>query len=532
MNEPWNRRDFIKAAGLGAALAPLSAAALSPDSGKSPTGKPNIVIIMTDQHRADVCRREGFPLDTTPFLDRLARQGTWFKRAYTSMPACVPARTSMLTGRYPNATRVRTNHNVLDATYERDLIDVVRGQGYATGLCGKNHSYLRRDRFDHWLELSHGGGSGPNRTEQEKAFDQYLNGLHHRAAFEATPFPVECQCPHRAVSSALQWIDTIRDRPFFLWLSFPEPHNPYQVPEPYFSMFPPDTLPPTRCGPEALKIKGFKYQFVRQLGFKAFPDYDQQLVRARSNYFGMLRLIDDQVKRFVESLQEKGLYDNTLLVFVTDHGDFVGEYGLVRKGPGLPEVLARVPLFFVGPGVKAQAQPHPAHVSIVDIMPTLCATLGVALPAGVQGRSLWPLLTGRAYPEAEFASAYVEQGFGGLHYTAEDKLDPVKEGALTTAIGFDCLNSWTQSGTLRMLRKGDWKLVFDMQGSGELYNLRSDPLELKNLYEEPGVAAIRHQMLADLLAWTLRTQDPLPLPRRRYVMKTDPHNYWAPYRER
>ena len=227
MNGQWNRRDFIKAAGLGAALAPLGAAAQSQDRRKSPAGKPNIVIIMTDQHRADVCRREGFPLDTTPFLDRLAGQGTWFHRAYTSMPACVPARTSMLTGRYPNATRVRTNHNVLDATYERDLIDVVRAQGYATGLCGKNHSYLRRDRFDHWLELSHGGGSGPNRTEPEKAFDQYLDGLHHRAAFEATPFPLECQCPYRAVSSALQWIDTIRDKPFFLWLSFPEPHNPY-----------------------------------------------------------------------------------------------------------------------------------------------------------------------------------------------------------------------------------------------------------------------------------------------------------------
>ena len=83
--------------------------------------RPNVVILMTDQQRADLCAREGFPLDTTPFLDRLAREGTWFDRAYTSVPACGPARVSMLTGRYPNATRVRTNHNLADATYERVL---------------------------------------------------------------------------------------------------------------------------------------------------------------------------------------------------------------------------------------------------------------------------------------------------------------------------------------------------------------------------------------------------------------------------
>lgn len=521
----------MKVVGIGAAITPLSMAAPAQDNRRSTTNKPNIVIIMTDQHRADVCKREGFPLDTTPFLDHLARQGTWFNRAYTSYPACVPARTSMLTGRYPNATRVRSNHNAKDATYEQDVVDVMRSQGYSAGLCGKNHSYLTRERFDHWLELGHTGGFGPDRTEQEKAFDEYLNGLHHRAAFEATPFPVECQCPCRAVSSALKWIDTVKDRPFFLWLSFPEPHNPYQVPEPYFGMFPPDSLPPTRSGQEALKVKGFKFQFVRKLGQMAFPDYDKQVVQARSNYFGMLRLIDDQIKRFVETLQEKGLYDNTILVFVSDHGDFVGEYGLVRKGPELPEVLTRVPMFFVGPGVVAGAEPHPAHVSIVDIMPTLCEAIGVGLPIGVQGRSLWPLLTGRDYPEAEFASAYAEQGFGGLHYTAQDKLDPVKEGALNDGVSFDCLNSWTQSGIMRMLRKGDWKLVFDMQGKGQLYNLVADPVELKNLYDDPGVADVKQEMLADLMAWTLRAQDPLPLPRRRYVMKTDPRNYWAPYRD-
>ncbi|MHC4574929.1 MAG: sulfatase family protein, partial [Planctomycetota bacterium] len=478
----------------------------------------------------DVCKREGFPLDTTPFLDGLAGKGVWFNRAYTSMPACAPARTSMLTGRFPSATRVRTNHNTKDATYEKDLIDVLRGQGYATGLCGKNHSYLTRDRFDHWFGLGHEGGRGENRSGQEKAFDRYLEGLRHRADFKPAPFPLECQCPYRAVSSATEWIESVRGKPFFLWLSFPEPHNPYQVPEPYFSMFPPDSLPVTRSGEEALKVKGFKFQWARQLGERALADYQKQIPRARSNYFGMLRLIDDQVKRFARFLEEKKLLGNTIIVFVSDHGDFVGEYGLVRKGPEVPEYLTRIPMFFVGPGIRAGAKPHPAHVSIVDIMPTLCEAIGVPLPRGVQGRSLWPVLTGGDYPREEFASVYAEHGFGGLHYTAQDTLDPVKEGALNTSCSFDCLNSWSQSGTMRMVRKGDWKLAFDMQGKGQLYNLKKDPGELRNLYGAARAARVQQEMLAELLAWVLRIQDPLPLPRRRYVMKTDPRNYWAPYR--
>lgn len=493
--------------------------------------RPNIVIIMSDQQRADVCVREGFALDTTPFLDNLAREGAWFNRAYTSMPACLPARVSMLTGRYPNATRARTNHNEEDATYERDLYQLMKEAGYRTALCGKNHSHVKAGDMDHYFPLGHHGGFGPERTPEEMAFDDYLAGLRHRADFNPAPGGVRVQCQYRAVSSAIDFVDSAEEDPFFLWLSFPEPHNPYQAPEPYFSLFPPDTLPPTLSDVSALEGKGFKYRWLRQIGETAFPDYAGQLPRARSNYFAMLRLIDDQVRRFVEHLESRGRRDNTILFFLSDHGDYVGEYGLVRKGAELPEVLARIPFQVCGPGIQAGADPHPAHVSIVDILPTICEACDIPLPAGVQGRSLWPMLTGQDWPRAEFASAYAEQGFGGLHYTADDDFDPQQDG-FHPAISFDELNGWTQSGNMRMLRRGDWKLLFDMQGRGQLYNLAQDPVELKDLYDDPAHAAVRSEMLADLLAWTLRAQDPLPHPRRRYRFKSDPRNYWSPYRER
>lgn len=526
--------------------------------------QPNIVVIMTDQQRADVSAREGFPLDTTPFLDDLACRGQWFDHAYTAVPVCAPARVSFLTGRFPSAHRVRENRGTEYATYQQDLVDVVRSQGFATAMVGKNHSHLTPSRVDHWFSLGHNAGFQPRdallfleryreaeihpeyrktirrlqeqsassdsddrRTNAERDFDLWLAELNHRTCPEPTPFPVECQGPYRAVSDAQEWIRSLGSAPFFLWLSFAEPHNPYQVPEPYFSLFPPEDLPPNRAGREALPRKGFKFEWSHHLGKAVFPDYDEILPRARSNYFGMLRLIDDQIKRFVTFLEDEGLCENTLIVFVSDHGDFVGEYGLVRKGPEVPEVLMRVPLLFAGPGINASATPQPAHVSLVDIMPTLCDALGVPIPAGVQGRSIWPILTGSDYPADEFASVYAEQGFGGRHYTEDDDLS-VEHCLIHGPKGptFDELNTYSQSGTMRMLRKGPWKLAMDMQGRGQLYNLIDDPVEVVNLYGRPEVAAIEHELLADLLAWTLSAADPLPYPKDKYIMKIDERNYW------
>jgi arylsulfatase A-like enzyme len=230
-----------------------------------------------------------------------------------------------------------------------------------------------------------------------------------------------------------------------------------------------------------------------------------------------------------------------LLIFVSDHGDFVGEYGLVRKGPEVPEVLMRVPMIWNGPGVRSGLgpgsrrgdigrEPHPAHVSIIDIFPTLCEAVGVDLPEGVQGRSVWPLLSGGDYPAEEFQSIYAEQGMGGLHYTDDTEIiDPTRDGLLDIC-SFDELNSRSQSGMMRMIRKGDWKLDFDMQGSGQLHNLASDPVELHNLYGSPETASLERELLAELLAWSIRADDPLPLPNGRYRMKKDRRNWYADHR--
>jgi len=496
------------------------------------SAQPNIVLIMTDQQRADFFKREGFPLDTMPFVDSLSDRGVRFDRAYTPMPTCGPARTSTFTGRFPKATHVRENWALDQATFGKDLVEVLREVGYSINLAGKNHSYLKPMDFDFIAPYMHTrGGRSENKTDEHKAFEEWLEGLRHRVNLEPTPFPLECQFPVRIVDDAIECIDGRNDgvvggagdaRPFFLWLSFPEPHNPYQVPEPYYSLFPEHEIPERAAGPEAIESKGPKWRWMRNLIESKLPGYDEHWRRYRANYCGMLRLIDDQIRRFVSHLESQGLLENTILIFVSDHGDYAADYGLQRKGVELPECLVRVPFVVVGPGIQRGVRVVDDFVSLVDIMPTLCEAIGAEIPYGVQGRSLWPLLTGTDYPKEEFASIYAELGFGGWPYGEDDRpeLHFPYEGPV-----FDELNSVTQSGNLKMVRKGPWKLLYEVTGRGRLYNVEEDPAELNDLYDDAGHTQIRHELMEELLRWTIRTEDDLPT--ARYIPKRVPRNWHA-----
>lgn len=489
--------------------------------------KPNILIIMTDQLRADLMKREGYALNTMPFADSLAHLGTWFDKAYTAAPASGPARVSMLTGRFPTATRVRSNHNIPDVYYKKDIFDVAHEQGYKTALIGKNHSHLTKERVDYWSNFDHLGENSKDKSPIGSEFDNYLGTLSFYANMQPSPFGIEAQLPYRMVDDATGWISTITDQPFLMWFSIPEPHNPYQTCEPYYSMFPPESLPPLQSSAKDRIKKGEEYELLAEMMEQGHEGYQANLQRLRSVYHGMLRMIDDQVARFVSELKRLKVYDNTIIVFIADHGDYVGEYGLMKKGVGLDDAISRIPMQWTGPGIQVSAKPHKAHVSLIDIFPTVCEIIGTEIPIGVQGRSLWPMLQGKVYPEQEFSSIMVEDGYGGMYYTKNDGNDYTKEGAVGKKPGlfFDELNTWSQSGTMRMLRNNEWKLVYDMDGNGQLYNLSSDPVELNNLFYDVKYSSIKSDMIEDLLRWELSTQDPLPIPRNRYRFKRNEHNY-------
>ena len=491
--------------------------------------KPNIIIVMTDQQRADLRKACGYELDTMPFLDAWAKGGVDFARAYTPNPTCMPARVSMFTGRFSQSHQVRTNHNAMDALYTRDLLDVLKENGYATALCGKNHSHHAPEDFDFHETCGHLGNEGEiNTTLEEIEFAKFLGRTEHMEVHYPSPGGVTVQHPYRNVSSALKFIDEVDGRqPFFAWVSFAEPHNPYQVPEPYFDLFPPESLPKNRAGAEALEGKGERFSWLRGVWEQVLgTEIEKRIQRARSNYHGMLRLIDDQFKRLIEGLKERGLEEETVVLFLSDHGDFVGEYGLIRKGPDLPDILCRIPFIWRGPGIAAQGRREQGFISIVDILPTLCEMIGAETPFGCQGKSILPLLTGNAVPEKEFDCAYAESGFGGLYWNEEDGLTLTEEGASNEMVTFDCLNTWTQCGQVRSLWKGDYHIQLDMMGTGLLYCVANDPRELYNLWDKEEFAAVKSQMLGELAAAMMRAQDPLPVPHFRYRTKVHPRGYW------
>lgn len=488
--------------------------------------KPNFILIMTDQQRADLCAREGFPLDLTPFADKAASEGAWFNKGYCAAPASGPSRVSFLTGRYPKATHADSNHNIVDAEYGADLFGYAKQNGYMTALVGKNHSFMTKESADFWCPYDHLGQPVANdkKSQADADFDKFLGGTDFYAWFEPSPGTVEQQLPYRMVDDAVEWIGENKDNPFVMWLSFPEPHNPYQVCEPYFSMFE-GKVPPARTDASVREIKGEKFVQLAEMMGQGHKDYDKNLERLRTTYMGMIRMLDDQMARFVGELKKMGVYENTVFLITADHGDYAGEYGMMKKGAGLVDAIARVPMVWFGAGIEA-AGLREDHVSLVDVFPTVCEMMGAEIPLGVQGRSMKDMLEGQPYPQAEFRSVMAETGYGGQYYTKEDDSDYVKEGAVhKKPYFFDELNTWSQSGSMRMVRMGDWKLVYDMLGNGELYNMKKDPSEVDNLFGRKRVAKQQDTLLKELLKWEIATTDQIPVPRNRYYFKRNPHNY-------
>ncbi|NNU34171.1 sulfatase-like hydrolase/transferase [Mucilaginibacter sp. S1162] len=192
---------------------------------------PNIILVIVDQWRADATKREGFKLNTTPFLDSLAGDGTRFNKAYCAAPICAPSRISMFTGRFPSATHTRSNFNIADASYQTDLVGVLKSKDYTTGFVGKNHTYLTPQMFDFWHNYDHLGE--PKVTDPQKlAMNKFLGSTNFYMSEKPAPFPASMQQPSRIIKTGEEWLTSQKTagstKPFFLYLSIPEPHNPYR----------------------------------------------------------------------------------------------------------------------------------------------------------------------------------------------------------------------------------------------------------------------------------------------------------------
>ncbi len=486
------------------------------------TQRPNILFITSDQQRADCYGFEGRKVKT-PHLDEMAANGTRFSAAITPNLVCQPSRCSILTGLLPMTHGVSDNGVDLPTSMiERGYAPALAAAGYDTAIIGKAHfntshtfaptgtpecressaNYgpdwfgpyvgiehvemmleghnmfppMAPPRGQHYERWYHADGRGEERTALYKTALPPISTAHE--TFNSA-LPVAWHNSTWIGDRTIDYLRNHRDRPFCLWASFPDPHHPFDAPEPWSRLHHPDEvdLPQHRTldlerrpwwhkasleGKPKMEHEGLRK--FREKSSRTPHQSEQQLRELIANYYGMISLIDFQLGRIRLALRDLGLLQNTLIVYSTDHGDWLGDHGLLLKGPMAYEGLLRVGMLVEGPGVpqgKVVADP----VSTLDLPQTFCDYAGTALPAGAHSRSLRPLIEGGA--SRDFA------------------LSEWDLRASRCGVDLD----------LRTVRTRTHKLTLELNsGAGELYDLVNDPAEMDNRFGDAGCAVAQREL--------------------------------------
>ncbi len=464
----------------------------------------NVVLIMTDQQAASALPMYGNPTVKAPNLEKFASQGCLFTNAYTSCPLCVPARVSTFTGQYPSVHGSLDNQKLM-APRKNHLLRLMKEAGYVTGLCGKNHCFEEAEDlalFDHFAECSH---QGP--TEAAEKYMEVRRWIHACQdlkgcwAHAKNPHPPELLGTHWITDRAMEFVEEQRENPFFLWYSIGDPHIPFQTAEPYASMYPPEEvdMPGFLEGEMKNKPRAQQIDHAVMCG----DQVEEERIRAiRSIYYGMNTYVDDEVGRFLAKLDELGLADNTLIIYVSDHGEYLGEHRMIRKSKSAYDCLTHVPYIVRGPGVRPGTRPD-VFVSHEDTMPTILRAAGIDIPEEVQGHDLGGVLRGDAEEGRTFA--YGESG-GHPEPWPEDKSFETCSAPKSS--------DWTPRkkvgsyGKMRYLRTQKWKLTASVGDTYELYDLERDPGELDNIYGQPGTEEVTAELMRMLVEETMRVANP------------------------
>jgi arylsulfatase A-like enzyme len=461
--------------------------------------RPNLLLFMTDQQRADSLGCFGNPVARTPNVDALAGRGVRFADAFSQHSACSQSRISMMTGWYPHVAGHRTLDNLLKP-WEPNVLATLRSAGYHVAWAG-----IRGDTF------------APGGTEAATDFFGYLvrPSLDTVAASHAEAFPEGHRLRHThylgcvdggvdfdeaAVLTAIDLLQRGLPEPFVLVLTLFAPHPPFAVAEPWFSMHDradmPATLPSGRGKPR------FMAAVRERSGLDALTPDDWAEISA--TYAGMVSRADDQLGRVLGALDGAGAGERTVTCFFTDHGEYLGDYGLVEKWPsGLDGCLVRNPLVIAGPGVREGAV-HDGPVEMVDLLPTLCELADLE-PEHVQfGRSLVPLLTGAT--SAHRDAAFSEGGF---------RVDEADQNELPAGHPYDVKTSLLREepelvGRAVAVRTSEWTYVHRTCERDELYDRRADPGELDNVVDAPEHAPAVAALRGRILDWLVETSDVIP----------------------
>lgn len=463
--------------------------------------RPNILWYCTDQQRADTIRGFGNSEIHTPNLDRFAQNGVGFNRAYCQSPICTPSRASMLTGRYPATTQVHRNGNACFPESEKLVTRILADAGYDCGLIGKLHlagaEHTIEPRADDGYRLyewSH--HPRPNiegnryadwlRDEKGKDPDKLFEPLN--SAYDAG-LDRELHQTTWCSEMAIRFINEERDAPWMLSINPFAPHPPMFPPQEFLDQYKPRDLsyPIFRDSDigHQKKFRQIDQQTIDATDPRITPEenvdtsdpdlgrmgsappasYDAQEMKAC--YYAEITLVDEQFGRIIDHLAAIGQLENTVILFHSDHGEMLGDHGLLYKGCRFFEGLVHVPMIVSGPGIQANRRSD-ALVELVDIAPTLLEAAKIDIPHYMQGKSLLPLLSG----ETEL-DHHKDRVFCEYH-------DAMAAGTVNTEErDFDASH-----GT--MYFDGRYKLcLYHGHDIGELYDLKTDPDEFDNLWDEP-----------------------------------------------
>ncbi|MFC4986728.1 sulfatase-like hydrolase/transferase [Saliphagus infecundisoli] len=427
--------------------------------------RPNVLLITTDQHRGSAIGADpasprdahGDPLVHTPTLDSLVGEGAMFTRAYTPAPSSIPARRCLWTGRRPANVDATTYHG-RPWTFEPTLAGLLREAGYRTRLTGKTHAIPAGNRIGFEETVLHAGLSGREDdysrwlAREREGADEIGHGV-GRNSWDARPWHLDEQA-HPTVWTTDRAIEFLDDRdptrPFFHYVSYVRPHQPYDPPRAAWEHYDGREIPDPPVGDWARGIYGDRVPAYPSTN-AWLADLPREVVhRARVGYYGSVTHVDRQIGRLLRAAD----LENTLVIFASDHGDMLGDHGLWRKTFAY-EGSARVPLIVRPPDrvERPRGREVPRPVGLEDLLPTILEAAGVEVPGSVDGRSLWPLMEG----DAEWRSHY--HGEHGPTY------DP-------------------KTGT-QFLVSEDAKYVWHPTTGDELlFDLADDPLETRNLAGE------------------------------------------------
>ena len=481
------------------------------------TPRPNVLWICTDQQRYDTLGCTGNPFVNTPNLDRLAADGVLLRGAYSASPVCAPSRACFLSGRYPRTCGVRQKGQNIPST-ERLIPRIFADNGYVCGLSGKLHisachpsvspDFERRiDDGYSFFSWSHHPAAAGRGNWSGNAYTNWLTeqGINYSTQdlpdcrYVQKGMPAEYSQTTWCFNEAMRFIGENRDRPWLFSINCYDPHHPFDPPEEYLKRYLPilDKLPLPDYIPGELDNKSVFQRYDHEGAYNSpghFPyeqmsERDHRLIRAA--YYAMIDQIDFQVGRIVEYLKKLGLYENTLIIFHSDHGESLGDHGIYLKGPYFYESAVHVPLILHWGGHTLRGACRDALVELVDLAPTLCEAAQLERPEAFQGRSFLPLVTDRNAPDKLRESVYSE------FYNAN-------------------INHRHPKAFLTMVSDGRMKLVkaHGEEGCGdpgsELYDLKTDPGEHRNLYGNPAFLEAQAKMLALLTDRMAGTLDPLP----------------------